>query len=150
MRILAIPSSYGLSAPISGGQNRFAQLVEMQVANGNHVIVFEPNSYRSHDDTQDAEVHYSKEGQLTGKWTTAFRDMNLGFEWRLWTLLKRTAPDIVEFGHPSGMTVCGILAGLAKTRPVFVYAAHHGAADLADEAYQQVSPHGTARKRVNA
>jgi len=149
MRILAIPSSYGLSAPISGGQNRFAQLVEMQVANGNHVIVFEPNSYRSHDDTQDAEVHYSKEGQLTGKWTTAFRDMNPGFEWRLWTLLKRTAPDIVEFGHPSGMTVCGILARLEKKRPVFVYAAHNVEADFADEAYQKDSSHGSVRKRLN-
>ncbi len=149
MKILAIPSSYGLSAPISGGQNRFAQLVGMQIANGNHVIVFEPDSYRNPDDTRNAEVHYSKEGQLAGRWTIAFRDINPGFEWQLWTLLKRTAPDIVEFEHPSGMTVCRILARLEKKRPVFVYAAHNVEADFADEAYQMDSSHGSLRKRLN-
>jgi glycosyltransferase involved in cell wall biosynthesis len=149
MRILAVPSSYGVSAPITGGQSRFAQLVRMQTANGNKVIVFEADSYRNHEDSQVAEVHYFREPQFSGKRMTVFRDANLPLEWQLSALVKRTAPDIVEFEHPSGMTLCRILAGFRERRPVFVYAAQNVESDFSDETYGSDSSHGSFRKRLN-
>ena len=134
LRILSVPHTYGLTNPVSGGQNRFSHLVAELKRHGYEIVVLEPFSVIRTEDSQFARVYAFKDYKLFGKSLPILRDFNVTFFATLRRILRREELDLVEATHPSGMMALMLLIG--REIPL-VYSAHNVEAEFAAETYAE-------------
>lgn len=125
MNILAIPTTYGLSKPLSGGQNRFSNLVKELKNRENKIVVLESESFVDPNDTNIANIYSYKDYKIFDRTLTIFRDINISFFSKLLYILKNERIDLIQITHPSGMFVVKILAKLTRNKIPIVYDAHN-------------------------
>jgi len=141
MKILAIPASYGLHKPVSGGQTRFLQLVEMLGQSGHEVSVLEPSGHFSLEDRRTATIGLFNELRIGSREFVVFRDFNPFFVWAVIETLRRTRPDIIMLNHPSGAIVCRTVVRLLRHQSALVYAAHNVESDFFRHAFKASTRH---------
>lgn len=145
---MSIPSSFGLFRPVSGGQARFRQIVEMFSSPGDRVVVLQPSCFRDPKDTTVAEVRYFRELTLGNKLLTIFRDLNPWFAWRLAQLVRRVSPDVLEFSHPSGMVVAKVVLRLLGVEAVLVYCAQNVESEFVEQVLSMNPAYGRLARLV--
>jgi hypothetical protein len=89
MNILAIPTSYGLSKPISGGQNRFSHLIKGLKKRGNKVVVLESQSLMDPCDQKLARIYTYKDYKLFNRGLSFHRDIDINFISKMTKISKK-------------------------------------------------------------
>jgi len=125
MNVLAIPTTYGLSKPISGGQNRFSNLVKELKKRENKIVVLESESFADPNDTNIANIYSYKDYKIFNRTLIIFRDININFISKLLHILKNERIDLIQITHPSGIFVVKILIKLTRNKIPIVYDAHN-------------------------
>ncbi|MCC7565237.1 MAG: glycosyltransferase family 4 protein [Methanomicrobiaceae archaeon] len=134
MKILAIPTTVGLSKPRSGGQNRFSNLLKVQKKE-NDVVVLEPEHLWDEQDRAIAEVYTYRDLDLFSRKLSIFRDLNLDFMRKAYAALKHDQIDIIQITHPSGALALKALTLLAGKRIPIVYDAHNIESDFTRQTF---------------
>ena len=125
MSILCIPTTFGLSKPKSGGQNRFRNIVEQLKKNGNSVIVLESRDFMDLNDKEFANVYSYTDLKFFSRKLSVFRDVNIDFILKLIRILKNERIDIIQISHPSGIFVAKLITKLMRKEISIVYDAHN-------------------------
>jgi glycosyltransferase involved in cell wall biosynthesis len=125
MNILAIPTTYGISKPISGGQNRFSDLIKECKKRGHKVIALESQHLIDPKDQKLATVYSYKDYRLFNRTLTIFRDMNINFILKMVEILKNEQIDLIQITHPSGILVVKIIAKIIQSKIIIIYDAHN-------------------------
>ena len=125
MNILAIPTTYGFSKPISGGQNRFSNLIKALKGKDNRIILFESDSTVDKNDENIGKVYSYKDYKLLNRTLTIFREFNLFFIIELIKILRREKIDIIQVSHPSGIFIIKIITIILHNAIPIVYDSHN-------------------------
>jgi glycosyltransferase involved in cell wall biosynthesis len=125
MNILAIPTIFGLSKPISGGQNRFSNLIKGLKKRKNKIIVLESQSVMCPEDQKLAKIHSYKEFKFFNRRLTVFRDVSVSFILEILKILKNEKIDIIQITHPSGIFAAKLITKLTQNKIPLVYDAHN-------------------------
>lgn len=124
MNILAIPSSYGLSKPISGGQNRFLNLAMGLKKGGNNIVVLESQNVIHPNDNTVAKMYYYRDYKFKNVILGLFRDMNISFILNLFRILKDEDIDLIQISTPFGILSAKLMIELTRKKIPIVYDAH--------------------------
>lgn len=124
MNILAVPCSFGLFKPISGGQNRFYNILN-QLKKRNDVILFQSLEFQSTNDERYCRIYYYKDIKLFGRTLCILRDFNLSFIIGLLRILMKEKVDLIQMTHPSGVIVVKLITFLLQKRISMVYDAQN-------------------------
>ena len=125
MNILAIPTTNGLSKPISGGQNRFSNLIKECKKRGHKVIALESQHLIDPKDQKLATVYSYKDYRLFNRTLTIFRDVNINFILKMVDILKNKQIDLIQITHPSGILVIKIITKIMQNKIIIIYDAHN-------------------------
>lgn len=125
MNILAIPASYGLFKPISGGQNRFSNLIKGLKENGNNIVVLESQNLMNPHDEKLAKIYSYKDIKLFNRTLIIFRNINLDFILKILKILKREKIDLIQITHPSGISAVKVITKLTRNEIPIIYDAHN-------------------------
>lgn len=125
MNILAIPTTCGVSKPISGEQNRFFNLISELKIRGNKIIVLESKSLMDHNDERLAKIYFYKDYRLLNRTLTIFRDININFIRKILEILKNNRIDLIHISYPCGIFVAKLITKLMRKKIPIVYDAHN-------------------------
>ncbi len=125
MNILAIPTTNGLSKPISGGQNRFSNLIRGLEKKGNKIIILEAQHLVDPQDRKIAKIYSYKDIKLFNRTLTIFRDLNICFILEIWKIIRTENLDIIQISHPSGMPVVKLMNILTRNKIPIVFDSHN-------------------------
>ena len=100
-------------------------MVRSLVAEGNQVIVLEPEACWTTLDSNLASIELFRDIKMFDYTFGIFRDMNPDFIAKCAGLLSDKQFDLVELQHPSGMLTVKILGRLLRHQVPVVYAAHN-------------------------
>ena len=125
MNILAIPASYGLFKPISGGQNRFSNLIKGLKENGNNIVVLESQNLMDPHDEKLAKIYPYKDIKLFNRTLIIFRNINLDFILKIFKILKKEKIDVIQITHPSGILAVKVITKLTRNKIPIIYDAHN-------------------------
>jgi len=135
MNILAIPTTYGLSKPISGGQNRFSNLVKELKNRENKIVELESESLADPIDTNIAKIYSYRDHKIFNRTLTIYRDINFNFISRLLYILKNERIDLIQITYPSGIYIVKILTKLTRNKIPIVYDAQNVESNFIVEAF---------------
>jgi glycosyltransferase involved in cell wall biosynthesis len=135
MNILAIPMGHGLSRPISGGQNRFFNVVAELARKGNKVVVLERNDLLDPHDHELATIYTYKDYRLFKRTLTMFRDLDVHFVLQVLSIVRNEKIDIVHIRYPSGTLAARLVATLTLNRIPVVYSAHNVECNMITESF---------------
>jgi len=135
MNILAIPTTYGLSKPINGGQNRFSNLVKELRKRENRIVVLESDSLADQNDKNIANIYTYKDYKIFNRTLTVFRDLNIYFISKLLHILKNERIDLIQITHPSGILVTKAIVKLTGNKIPIIYDAHNVESDFIKETF---------------
>lgn len=124
MNILAIPTTCGLSKPISGAQNRFSNLIK-NLKKRNNIVVLESKSSMDSNDKKLAKIYSYKDYKLFNRTSTVFRDVNIDFILKIFEILKNEKIDLIQITHPSGILATKLITKLTRNKIPIVYDAHN-------------------------
>jgi len=132
MNILAIPTTFGLSKPIHGGQNRFSNLIKELISWKNKIIVLQSSKYSDSGDEKITKVYNHQEFEVFGRGLfTFFRDLDFPFIFKILKIVKKEKIDIIQITHPtSGAISLKILMKITKNPVLVVYDAYNVEADF--------------------
>ena len=125
MNILAIPTTYGFSKPVSGGQNRFSNLIIYLKKNGNKITILETHHLVDSQDQKIAKIYSYKDIKLFNRTLTIFRDINISFILEILKILKKEKIDLIQITHPSGILAVKIIAKIIQSKIIIIYDAHN-------------------------
>jgi glycosyltransferase involved in cell wall biosynthesis len=135
MNILAIPTTYGLSKPISGGQNRVFNIVKELRKRENKIVVLESDSLADPNDIKIANIYSYKDYKIFNRTLTVFRDINIYFISKLLHILKNERIDLIQITHPSGILVTKVIVKLTGDKIPIIYDAHNVESDFIKETF---------------
>lgn len=125
MNILSIPTNYGLHKPITGGQNRFSNLIKSLKIKGNNIIILESKNVMDSNDTKIAKIYLYRDYKFFNRGLTIFRDINICFILEIFKILKNEKIDLIQITHPSGILVTKVMTKVLQKRIPIVYDAHN-------------------------
>jgi len=125
MNILAIPTTYGLSKPICGGQNRFCNLVGQLKEKGNNIFVLESRDFIDSNDKKLAKIYFYTDYKLFNRTLTIFRDLNIDYILKILKIIKKERIDLIQITHPSGIWAAKLIIRLLRKKIPIVYDAHN-------------------------
>ena len=125
MQILAIPVSYGLYKPVSGGQNRFYNIIKNLRNMENRIIVAEEIDFSDFREKSWVKMCYFRDIQFFGRTLSIFRDFNLNFIFLIYNIIKTEAIDLIQITHPSGCFIVKIITIINRKKIPIVYDAHN-------------------------
>lgn len=125
MNILAIPTTCGLSKPISGGQNRFYNIVKQLKKRKNNVIVLESRDFMDLNDEKLAKIYSYTDLKFFSRMLSVFRDVNISFIFKIMKILKDEQVNIIQISHPSGIFAAKLITMLMKKKIPIVYDAYN-------------------------
>jgi glycosyltransferase involved in cell wall biosynthesis len=133
MKILSIPANFGLSKPVSGGQNRFSNIITLQKNLGHDILVLEPEKFY---DVQD--IHYGKivtfRDLILFKWyLSMLRDVNPFFFKQLLVLILKEKIDIIEIHNLPGVILIKLLIFLLGKKIPIIYNSQNVESDFITE-----------------
>ncbi|WP_440946610.1 glycosyltransferase family 4 protein [Methanosarcina sp. T3] len=135
MNILAIPTTFGFSHPISGSQNRFSNLITELKKRGNNIILLESNDVIRTSDSKFASTYSYEDLKIFNRNLSIFKDFNLNFINKVSFILKNEDPNLVQITHPSGAVIIKLLCILKKKKTKIVYDAHNVESDFINETF---------------
>lgn len=135
MNILCIPTTYGFSKPISGGQNRFSNLVRELKNRDNQIILLESDLMVDERDELIANIYVYDDYKFQNKVLTIFRDINIYYIAQLYNIIKNEKVDLIQITHPSGIFISKIILFLTKKKVPIVYDAQNVEANFIIETY---------------
>ncbi len=135
MNILAIPTTYGFSYPISGGQNRFSNLITELIKRGNNVILLQSNDVIREKDRQFARTYSYKDLQIFNRNLSIFKDFNFRFIKQVFSILKDEDIHLIQITHPSGAAAIKLLCMLTRKKIPIVYDAHNVESNFINETF---------------
>lgn len=135
MNILAIPTTYGFSHPISGGQNRFSNLITELKKRGNNIILLESNDVIREKDSQFARTYSYKDLKIFNRNLSIFKDLNFRFIKQVYSNLKNEDINLIQITHPSGAAVIKLLCMLTRKKIPIVYDAHNVESNFIKETF---------------
>ena len=135
LKLLSIPHTFGLSKPVSGGQNRFSHLVMGLTKRGHQVVVLQPANLQGPEDSKFATVYSFEDWRTLGKSLAILRDFNSRFLLALRRILRRENIMMIEMSHPSGMIGLKLLVGGKSRKVPLVYSPQNVEAEFAVESY---------------
>jgi glycosyltransferase involved in cell wall biosynthesis len=125
MNVLAIPTTFGLFKPISGGQNRFSNLLKELKKRRNKIIVLESYSVMDDGDTDIATIYSYNDLKFFNRTLSIFRDLNLNFIKKVLKIIRNERIDLIQISHPSGILVAKIIIKLTRKNIPIIYDAHN-------------------------
>lgn len=125
MNILTIATGYGMSKPLSGGQNRFSNLIKSLKKNGNEICVLESKKNLDSLDSEIANVFTYRNYRFFNRTLVLFKDFNFDFIWNVYKILKNENIELIQLSHPSGIFVTKILTKIMRKNIPIVYDAHN-------------------------
>lgn len=146
MNILAIPTTYGFSKPISGGQNRFSNLIKVLKRKENRIILFESDSTVDQNDEEIGTVYSYKDYTFLNRTLTIFRDFNLNFIMELVKILKHQKIDIIQVSHPSGIFIIKIITIFRRNVIPIIYDSHNVESDFIMETFGNNKKYSTLER----
>jgi glycosyltransferase involved in cell wall biosynthesis len=135
MNILAIPTTYGFSHPISGGQNRFSNLITELKKRGNNIILLESNDVIREKDGQLARTYSYKDLKLFNRNLSIFKDFNFRFIKQVFSILNNEDINLIQITHPSGAIAIKFLCMLKWKKIPIVYDAHNVESNFINETF---------------
>lgn len=135
MNILAIPTTIGFSKPISGGQNRFSNLIVELKNRGHDITLLESDNVVDSKDREIAEVYHYKDLVVFNRTLSIFKDFNIHYITKFLKLLHETDIELVQINHPSGALVVKILCKLEGKNILIVYDAYNVESDFVKESF---------------
>jgi len=125
MNILAIPATFGYSNPVSGGQNRFSNLLDELFKKENCIYLLEANSVIDSKDSINFNVFSYNELSFCGRMLSIFRDITPSYIVQIRNILKNEQIDLIQITHPSGAFIIKLLCFIYKMKIPIVYDAHN-------------------------
>lgn len=135
MNILAIPTTYGFSHPISGSQNRFSNLITELKKRGNNIILLESNDIVREEDGRFARTYSYKDLMFFNRNLSIFKDFNVRFIAQLFFILKNEEINLIQITHPSGAITIKFLCMFTRKRIPIVYDAHNIESNFINETF---------------
>lgn len=148
MKILAIAAGYGLSRPISGGQNRFMNLLKGLKKEGNEIFLLESEINLDQDDYKIGKVFTYQDYKLFNRHLVIFRDFNFYFIWRVYQILKSEDIELIQTSHPSGVSVIKVLTRLMHKEIPLVYDAHNVESNFSRETFRNDSRYSLLERSI--
>ena len=132
MNILAIPTTFGLSKPLHGGQNRFSNLIKELISWKNKIIVLQSSKYSDSGDEKITKVYNYPEFEVFGRGLfTFFRDFDFPFILKIFKIVKKEKIDLIQITHPTGGAISlKILMKITNNPLLVVYDAYNVEADF--------------------
>ncbi len=131
MKILAIPISYGLFRPISGGQNRFYNILKKLKKLDNSIVIAEEIDYKDYREEFCDKIYYYS--NIFSAKLAIFRDFNLNFVFLIYRIIKTEDIDLIQITHPSGSFIVKILIMIKGKKIPIVYDAHNIESNFIEE-----------------
>ncbi|MEN4069247.1 MAG: glycosyltransferase family 4 protein [Methanobacterium sp.] len=135
INILCIPTSVGLSKPITGGQNRFSNIVKQLREKGNNVIVLESRDFMDLNDKKFGKVYYYTDLKIFSRTLSVFRDVNIDFILKVMKILKDEKVDIIQISHPSGIFMVNLITKLMRKEIPIAYDAYDAGSNFIMETF---------------
>lgn len=133
MRILSIPTTYGLSRPVNGGQNRFQNLTKALTDEGHVVVAIESLQLVDPADVAMAKIYVYPDLQSRNRTLTIFRDLNPFFLLTVFRIIRRERIDLVQITHPAGILTVWLTLRIMRKRTPIVYDAYDVSYDFLKE-----------------
>lgn len=133
MNILAIPTTFGFSKPISGGQSRFSNLIIELKNRGHNIILLESDNVVDLKDEQIEKVYCYKDLSIFNRTLSIFKDLNINFISTFLRLLHENEIDLIQVTHPSGVLVIKTLCKIKGKNIPLIYDAHNVESDFVKE-----------------
>lgn len=125
MNILCIPTGYGISKPIIGGQNRFSNLIKGLRKRENKIVVLEPKTFMDPNDNKIAKIYPCNDYRLFNRRLNVFRDIDVSFILRIVEILKKEKVDLIQMTYPCGILATKLITKIMRKRIPIVYDAHN-------------------------
>ncbi len=137
MNILFIPTTFGLSKPVGGGQTRLLNIVRALKERGHKIKVLEPQSLWDPRDEEIADAYNYREYKLFDRGLfTFFRDLDPGFISKLSRIIKNENIDIIDVSYPvGGIIMAKFLSRLNGNNIPVVYGAHNFESEFIRETF---------------
>ena len=148
MNILEISAGYGISKPISGGQNRFFNLINMLQKNGNNIFVLETNENMDLSDNKIAKIYTYNELKILNRSLILFRDFNPSFILKVYVLLKNEKIDLIQITYPAGILTIKILIYLMHKEIPIIYDAHNVESNYSLEVFRNDPRHSKLERFI--
>jgi glycosyltransferase involved in cell wall biosynthesis len=146
MNILAIPTTYGYSNPISGGQNRFSNLLNELALNENSIHLLEESSLAGPSDSINFNLFLYDDIRIFSRTLSIFRDFSPSYIKQMKNILKKQTIDVVQITHPSGVLTIRLLCKLLGKNIVIVYDAHNFESNFINETFSICSKYSSLEK----
>lgn len=125
MNILAVSLGHGVFKPVSGRQNRFANLIEGLKKRENNIVILEPVTCVDPNDEKLVRIYSYKEYRLFNRTLGIFRDINIHFILKIAKILRSERIDLVQISYPSGILAVKLISKIMRRKIPVVYDAHN-------------------------
>jgi glycosyltransferase involved in cell wall biosynthesis len=146
MKILSIPSNFGISKPINGGQNRFSNIIKIQKNLGHEVLVLEPEKFFDERDYDTGKIIIFRDLTFFKWYLSILRDINPFFFNKFFKLLLKEKIDIIEIHHFPGAILIKIIILLSGKRIPIIYNSHNAESNFISESLADDSHYSLIEK----
>jgi polysaccharide biosynthesis protein PslH len=137
VEILSIAVHYGLSKPSSGGQNRYAHIIQELRRRGNNVVVLEPQIFFDVSDLERAKIYTYPRYAVFGRSLNLLKDLDIWFLIKLIKIFRSEQIDLIAIDSPYGALAVKLAAKLTKNDAPVIYSSHNVESSFTSEVTPQ-------------
>ncbi len=148
MDILSITVHYGLSAPLSGGQNRYSHIIQELSKRGNNVVVLESQIFFDLRDLERAKIYTYPRFSIFGRTLNLLKDLDIWFLVKLIKIFRSEHIDLIAIDSPYGALAVRFARKLTKNNAPIIYSSHNVESSFTSEITPQFTKLSHLERKV--